>query len=69
MHCNYNVNPELKHELKKNKITYADIAQELSYAKTTIRVWLCHPLSEEHKEMILGAISRIKSKKGGKCDD
>lgn len=52
-------NRELKCFLKRNHITYADLAQASGYSKGTIDQWLIHPLSDDQKEIIQSSIDKI----------
>lgn len=52
-------NRELKCFLKRNHITYADIAQASGYSKGTIDQWLIRPLSDYQKEIIQSSIDKI----------
>lgn len=52
-------NRELKCFLKRNHITYTDLAHASGYSKGTIDQWLIHPLSEYQQEIIKGSIEKI----------
>lgn len=52
-------NRELKSFLKRNHITYADLAQASGYSKGTIAQWLIRPLSDYQKEIIQSSIDKI----------
>lgn len=52
-------NHELKGFLKRNHITYADLAQASGYSKGTIDQWLIRPLSDYQKEIIQSSIDKI----------
>ena len=52
-------NHELKGFLKRNHITYADLAQASGYSKGTIDQWLIRPLSDDQKEIIQSSIDQI----------
>lgn len=52
-------NRELKCFLKRNHITYAELAIASGYSKGTIDQWLIRPLSDDQKEIIQGSIDKI----------
>ncbi len=57
-------NQDIKGELRKHMIPYVAVAEEIGICHTTLYLWLSKDLSEERREQINNAITRIKEREG-----
>lgn len=52
-------NEDLKQLMRQNKISVPDISNVIMIADSTIYRWLRHPLSDENRAKIVGAIGEL----------
>lgn len=55
----YACNEDIKRLLRKHKITYQALAATSWYSVGTIAQWMCHPMNERQRTIILQAIETI----------
>ena len=61
-------NGDIKHFLKCQKISYAELANASGYSKGTIDQWMIHPLTTARRDIISQAIDKIMKRRSASTE-